>query len=470
MITPLQSAAASISTTLMKSILESSEQRRAEDEKKKTGISSQDDEMLKAKIDASAARDARNDKINAHVFSSLANEESPISRLAARLTDALKIRRQEGELITDFGQRVKDALFFVERIGLAEAQDVVKGGVKYGFPSTDKITLKRFQVSAEDLRAAQDGSNPKPSANTLAILRFMKANDVAQGENEEDDDFSGRIGYKFAEYRVTLGESIMDIERISGLRELGISAADMAQAIQEPYGAMAKAIEKKLDEKAKNERDTLREMKRAVQRLDDVTDVKSKAELILERDGPKDPTKLEDDQTRAEREKDIRDREAGEKLKDVQKVQDAVGALNEAAQKDATAPADGEGGETNSSEGGAAAIDLLTTLAAGAQAVKTTASAEATAGSTPTTAQAETPDTEKSDAELENEQLTLVATAGKSESVTGDQDGDADTAILAISVDEIGIYDLIKRKANATEAVDGSAGSATAEATSSKAA
>ena len=63
-----------------------------------------------------------------------------------------------------------------------------------------------------------------------------------------------------------------------------------------------------------------------------------------------------------------------------------------------------------------------------------------------------------------------MATAGKTDSITGTTNAGAEAAILGISVDEIGIYDLIKRKAEAAEARGKSADEASASPVSAKSA
>ncbi|OLP59137.1 hypothetical protein BJF93_04270 [Xaviernesmea oryzae] len=440
MITPLQSSAATVSKTLLQSILDSSQQRQAEKEARNKSSSTQD-EMLKARIAASKSHAALNDKINAHFFGSQAHEESPLEKLAGRFISALGMKRQDGELDTDYGQRIKDGLYFMDRIGLDEALRAVKQG-----PSQE-LTLKRFGVKAADIRAVQEGTSEKPSEAALTITRFLTLNDIKQDSDEDDMSFSERVGYELGKARATLGKSVADVEKVSGLRALGVSAGEMAEAIQSPYGDTAKMIAKKLEDQTRDQKSDTREMQRAVQRLDDVANPKTKAELLLERDEPKDPTKLEDEKTRAEREDDIRAREAGEKLKDVQKVQDAVADINKEAaktdrQEGENAPADEAVGPADAAEG----ADLLLTLAAGVENAK---SADKTTATDSTRAETSGPEDQKSQDELEEEQLTLVALAGNQGSITGPAvapppEGKDD--ILVVAVDEIGIYDLLKHK------------------------
>ncbi len=218
----------------------------------------------------------------------------------------------------------------------------------------------------------------------------------------------------------------------------------MIEAIKRPYGDVAQAIKGILADKAAEDKSTTSETTKVLQRLEDIADPKTEEELKLER-LEKDPTRVEDAETRKEREEDIRTLEAADKLEDIEKLQDAVKEGNDAA---------AEGKETETGAGSdpvAAAIETIQVLAAGAEVAQAQADSETdgatTVGSTDGEDAAQAADETPDDEETKQAQLVALARAGQG-AQTQAGDASAEQEIFALSIDEDGLYDyLAKRKA-----------------------
>jgi len=225
--------------------------------------------------------------------------------------------------------------------------------------------------------------------------------------------------------RATAPKNVNDLEESTGLKELGISAQQMIAAIANPFGDAARAVKNALNDQAQGTQFMTRETMKVIQRLEDVADPKTKEELQAER-GKNRMGEINDAEVAAEREEDIQTRDAQGKLEDVQKLQDVVKEHIDAAAEEKAQGTDGQGPVDISSE-----IALISVLAA-------------------------TPSSETAQAENDNEPAETDA-ATKTEA---DQKDDAEklldvqavvdnarSAILPISIDDNGIYALLKKKA-----------------------
>jgi hypothetical protein len=296
MITPLQSSAGTVTTTLMQSMIDQAEEKRVEDEKKARKETKEDD-ILKARISASKSHAALNDKVNAHFFGALKSDDNAMAELISRFLNVLGVARDEGESDADFGTRVEDSLTLLSTIGKDEAN----------LPSDKrKITLARFVVSIGDVNAVLDGSDENPSTNAMMAARFVTRYGLTRNDGESDADYSNRIGEKMADVRKSMPASIAELEKKTGLRDLGLTAAQMVAAIKSPSGQQSQIIQEALDDKARDTGISTEDSQVAIQRLEDIADPKSIEELKLERTKQPDPTRVENAETRKEREEDIR--------------------------------------------------------------------------------------------------------------------------------------------------------------------
>ncbi|WEZ84921.1 hypothetical protein P6U16_10570 [Rhizobium sp. 32-5/1] len=375
-----------------------------------------------------------NARINEHFFGALQRDENPLATLIARFTAVMGVTQGADESSLDFGTRLEDALYFADYVTKKDLD---------GKPM--KIGLATFRVSVGDLNAALDGSDKTPTAEALFLARFVTQNGLQQADGEDEAGYRLRMKDALTAARQDAPNSVAEVEKRSGLTELGISAAQMIEAIKRPYGDAAQAIKAMLADKAEEDKSTTSETTKVLQRLEDIADPKTEEELKLER-LEKDPTRVEDAETRKEREADIRTLEAADKLEDIEKLQDAVKEGNEAAAEDT---------ETETGAGSdpvAAAIETIQVLAAGAEVAQTQADAEAdgggsTAGSTAPDGSAQSADETPSDEETKEAQLVALARAGQG-SQTPAGDVSEEQEIFALSIDEDGLYDyLAKRKA-----------------------
>lgn len=426
MLPPTQQASTTLVTSLVQSIVDDIEKRRIEEEEKLSG--KKEDKVVKAQVRSDDVSKAANAKINEHFFGALKRDENPLATLIARFTSAVGIAQETGESSDDFATRLTDSLVFVQMI----SKDAVSG------KTAEPVSLARFGVSASEIAEINADATENPSDMALTLARFAKQNGLEQGVDETDDAFSNRIGASLTDYRKTLVESIPALEKKSGLTELGITAEQMIEAIRRPYGTQAEAIGTILDDKATEEKTLTADVSKVLQRLEDIANPKTIEELKAER-LENDPTKVEDAETHKEREETIDALEAGEKLEDVQDLHEAVRKGNEAAAKngDAKDPLTGETAET-------IAIEAIQVLAAGAEIAQT--QAEALNGDDVETSTLSQSD--KSTGEVkppsDEEQAIMLARAGQADDAQRSEDAQKD--ILAVTIDENGIYDLLAKR------------------------
>jgi hypothetical protein len=453
MITPLQASAGTVSTTLMQSMIDQADEKRIEDEKKARKDTKEDD-ILKARISASKSHAALNDKVNAHFFGALKSDDNPMAQLISRFLNVLGVERGKDETDLDFGTRVEDSLTLVQMIGKKEANLPIVSPIPGG---AQEITLARFRVSVDDIDAVLNGTAEEATDMAKMAARFVTQYGLTQNEGEEDIVYSKRIGETMASARKSMPASIEELETKTGLRDLGITAAQMVDAIKRPSGTQAKIIQEVLDDDARSNGTSAQDAQIAIQRLEDIADPKSIEELKLARTQQPDPTRVETAETRQEREEDIRKLEAGEKLEDVKDVQETIEKVNDAllnAPGNTGTPAvDGKPVADVVTSG-----DLLLTLAAGAEMAEIQDEAESAAASNSSAGKAdaagpEAGSTETSDeAKDEAEAAVTLARAGPGDAGTpGGEDGQA-SGILPVSLDENGIYEILKRQAEATRA------------------
>ena len=409
MLTPLQSAQSTAAISAMQSIVETIEERQRKEAEQASGRKN-DDIREQAHLQSDDAARQANTRINEHFFGSNARGGDTLAKVIARFSDTLGITQQDGESARAFAQRLSDKITLVDSVGLA-----AKG-------STLNVSLRSLGTTLSSVKEAMAGPSDDAAANLVA--RLALATGVTQGEDEADADFEQRLSAMLTRERGELPADVATLERKSGLTDLGLTASDIIGAIRNPYGTEAQRVKDALAEKAEEEKALTPEMRKVLARLEDAADPKSIEELKLDRT-KRDPTRVEDAETRKEREETIGKLEAGEKLEDVEKLQDAVGRANEDAVK-------GKADSRTPTE----AIDTIQLLAAGAEAteVDEKAPAKPDHGLSP---QTETP------AESTGEAVRNLDAAGVIEQ---EEREEAKKGIFALRVDDNGIYDLITRQ------------------------
>jgi hypothetical protein len=306
----------------------------------------------------------------------------------------------------------------------------------------DKVTEAKVSASEEARRAREKIASAlfgtgNADANQLRI-RLTERLAAKLGMDIDDARSSFKLGRALEE---ALNSNMKKfIEEELGLKAMGISAETLLRAIQNPYGDDAERLEKALV-KAANGGKLDTEVERVVQRMEATANPRTLEELKL---GPQgyDPTRVEDEQTRTERRKDIAAAEAGEKLDEVQKAQDVIEKNNAGS----AANVDGSGGPESATVGADAAAALITVFAAAAEQVDRSDGAAVAISAPP--AEAVTPgdgaaleDVYKEEAVSSEigEQLATEFLSSKAAEGPGDQ-------ILPIGIDDIGLYELLKRK------------------------
>ena len=178
-----------------------------------------------------------------------------------------------------------------------------------------------------------------------------------------------------------------------------------------------------LDEQAQGTRFMTRETLKVIQRLEDVADPKTREELQAER-GKDRIGEINDAEVKAEREQDIQARDAQGKLEDVQELQDVVKEHIDASGDDKTESVDPQAPAGTSSE-----TALIAVLAA--------VPAEQAAPAENENEPAETEAVTDLDADDDGEKLLDAQALVE----------DARNPILPISIDDNGLYELLKKKA-----------------------
>ncbi|WP_349436758.1 hypothetical protein [Pararhizobium sp. A13] len=430
MLPPSQQASTTLVTSMVQSIVDDIEKRRLEEEEKAKG-EKDDDKVLKARIKSDEVSQAANARINEHFFGALKRDENPMATLAARFSAVMGVTQITDESDMDFGSRLEDALAMTELVAKKDAD---------GEPTV--VGLATFSVSVEDLTAAVNGTDENPTGTTGLLARFVTRNDLEQADGETAEDYTLRMRAALTSARAGLPSSVAEVEAKSGLRDLGITAQEMIEAIKHPYGTAAQKIKTALDDKATEEKFLTADVSKVLQRLEEAADPKTIEELKEDR-LEKDPTKVEDAETRKEREESIRALEAGEKLEDVEDLHEALRKGNEAVLKGETGKQPGVDESGQSAD--AIAIQTIQVLAAGAEIAETQASIESDQ-SKETSASQDSADIAEDvrDAPSDEEQAIMLARAGQASEEPREEDAQQD--ILAVTVDEDGIYELLAKE------------------------
>lgn len=409
MLTPLASAGAAAIVSTMQSILDTLEERRREEAEKASG--QKRDDTPKANLQSDETARQANARINAHFFGSDARNDNTLAKLVSRFADALGLSQRDGETSRAFAKRLADAVTLVDSVALGD--------------KPLSVTLASLGTTLDAVKTAiAGGKTDDPTAALVA--RLADANGVRQGVEETDADFEARLSAMLTEQRGQGPKDVEALEKQSGLAALRLKASDLIAAIANPYGSEAGRVKDALADKAREEKTLTPEMRKVLARLEDAADPKSIEELKAER-VQRDPTRVEDAETRAEREEQIRALEAGEKLKDVRKLQEAVGEAHKAAAGK---------GEKAADDPVADALSTIQLLAAGADAAKR---AEQTKTG-PDEADAAAPD---QPAETTDEALRKLDEAGTK---TEEAREEARKDVFTLRVDENGVYDLITRQ------------------------
>lgn len=413
MLTPLQSAQSTAAVSAMQSIVETLEERQRQEAEKASGRKP-DEIREQAHLRSDDTARQANARINEHFFGSNAGSEDTLAKLVSRFSDALGLTQKDGESSREFAQRLADQLTLIDGIALP-----AKG-------SALNVTLGSLGTTLTAVKQAMSGPSDDATANLVARLALTA--DVTQGEDETDADFEQRLSSMLTRQRGELPADIATLEKKTGLSELGLEASDLVAAIRNPYGSEAERVKDALAEKAQDEKALTPEMQKVLARLEDAANPKSIEELKLDRTR-RDPTRVEDAETRKEREDTIRKLEAGKKLEDVQELQDAVGEAHD----DLNA---GKTKDKKATEPSAAALDTIQLLAAGAEATEITDKAPA-----------KTDDTlfknKDAAAETTGEAIRNLDAASTRELEEREA---AKKEVFALRVDDNGIYDLITRQ------------------------
>jgi hypothetical protein len=429
MLPPTQQASATLTTSLVQSIVDDIEKRRLEEEEKAKG-KRDEDKVLKARVTSDEVSQAANAKIDEHFFGALKRDENPLATLVSRFTAVMGMSQGIDESDMDFGSRLEDALTMADLVTKTDVD---------GKPMV--VGLDTFRVSVDDLTAAVDGTDENPTGMTGLLARFVVRNGLERAEGEDAADYKLRMRAALTQARAGMPSSVAEVEAKSGLRDLGITAREMIEAIKHPYGNAAQKIETILDDTAVEEKFLTADVSKVLQRLEEVADPKTIEELKAER-LQKDPTRVEDAETRKEREESIRALEAGEKLEDVEDLHEVIREGNEAVIKgeiDGKPSVDGA-----AQSAGALAIQTIQVLAAGIEIAEAQASIESSNANQVAASEKGAESTEVREAPSAEDQAVMLARAGQASEEPREEGAQKD--ILAVAIDENGIYELLAKK------------------------
>ncbi|CAN7584747.1 hypothetical protein [Neorhizobium tomejilense] len=305
---------------------------------------------------------------------------------------------------------------------------------------SDPVTEARISAS-EDARRARDKITSalfgvtKTDPNELKI-ELVDRLAAKLGIDTDEARSSYKLGRALEDaLKEMMPDEIGELVEDLGLEDIGISMDTLLSAIKNPYGDDNQRLMEGLNRKANGGKlDT--EVERVMQRLEDVADPKTLEELKL---GPQgyDPTRVEDAETRAERQADIEAAEASKKLEDVQKIQDVIEKKNDKANAEPAAD-----GATDT-----ASVDDTALLALFAAAAEQAAGSDTGDAADSLVSDDSSSKDESSDAVLaENEAPTNEMAAKAIEELAAKNADQSYADIVPVHVDEIGIYELLKKK------------------------
>lgn len=417
MLLPTEQAASTYLTDFMRGFVRDIEERQQEERKKAEGKrEDKQQEALKAQIRPDESAAAANAKINAHFFGALKRDENPMATLISNFADALGLAQGSDESAGDFADRLATAVAFTRLVSR-----------EYADGQAIPVTLKTFGASADSVKSIMKGETSDkddPKARLAARIG------LDAGVDPESGDFSGQMEKALTDARGKLPKTVEEVEEKSGLRKLGLTAEELIEAIRRPWGDTARKVQAALDAQASDERTLTKDVAKVIQRLEDIADPKTSSELKSERSRD-DPTRVEDAETRAEREKDIQVRESQEKVEDVKKRQDAIG---EQIRGDGDPAKNGEGAPGS---GGIEATEVIQVLAASAEASQTAAVAKSA-----TATKSESP-VDDGDPTVMSREEQIYLVENHSPEAAAEAQQQARNDILQVNVDDIGLYRLI---------------------------
>lgn len=408
MITPLQQTAGIAVNDLMRSMVEAIEDRQREEREKANGTKK--DDAVKTQPQPDESHRVANEKISSYLFGFMKLDPDAFTSLISRFSSALGISQDTNESSFSFARRLQDALTLTTSFSKTDAQG-----------KATMISLKSFGVSeAQVVDVLNNGVTTKTDPMAALAARIAQH----AGLTGQEQDFGAQMSTAITAMRATLPKDDTELEEATGLKELGISAQQMIAAIANPYGDEARAVKDALNDQAQGTRFMTRETLKIIQRLEDVADPETKEELQAER-GEERIGEINDAEVKAEREKDIRALDVQGKLEDVQELQDVVKEHIDASKDDKT-----EGADTQKPVDISPETALISVLAATPKEEAAPAENE----DEPTKTEAA-----ESRADAENEAQKLLDAQGLVK--------DARAAILPISIDDNGLYELLKKKA-----------------------
>jgi len=389
-------------------MVEAIEDRQREEREKANGTKK--DEAVKTQPQPDESHRVANEKISSYLFGIMKPDADAFASLVSRFSSALGVTQEADESSFSFARRLQDALTLTDNFEKTDAQG-----------KATPISLTSFGVSETQVtEVLNNGVTAKTDPMVALAARIAKG----AGLTGKEEDFGEQMSKAIMAMRATLPKNVSDLEESTGLKQLGISARQMIAAIANPYGDEARAVKDALNDQAQGTRFMTRETLKIIQRLEDVADPKTKEELQAER-GEERIGEINDAEVKAEREKDIKALDVQGKLEDVQELQDVVKEHIDASKNDKA-----EGADTQEPVDISRETALISVLAA-------------------------TPKEEAGPAENENEPANTEAAANPADAENEakkllDAQGlvkDARTAILPISIDDNGLYELLKKKA-----------------------
>ncbi|WCJ64822.1 hypothetical protein [Agrobacterium tumefaciens] len=407
MITPLQQTAGIAVNDIMRSMVEAIEDRQREEREKANGTKK--DDAVKTQPQPDESHRVANEKISSYLFGIMKPDADAFASLVSRFSSALGVTQEADESSFSFARRLQDSLTLTDNFEKTDAQ---------GKATT--ISLTSFGVSETQVTdVLNNGVTAKTDPMAALAARIAKG----AGLTGKEEDFGEQMSKAIMAMRATLPKNVSDLEESTGLKQLGISARQMIAAIANPYGDEARAVKDALNDQAQGTRFMTRETLKIIQRLEDVADPKTKEELQAER-GEERIGEINDAEVKAEREKDIKALDAQGKLEDVQELQDVVKEHIDASKNDKTE------GDTQKPVDISPETALISVLAATPKEDAGPAENENDPANTQAAA---------NPADAENEAKKLLNAQGLVK--------DARTAILPISIDDNGLYELLKKKA-----------------------
>lgn len=223
---------ARVVTALMQSALSDVEKQREAEEARlaqKRGLAAP---VIQPDANAAKAKS----KIISGLFGPDRIDADPLVKLVAHAARVMGIELKEGEPSYALAAKMTNAVQFIE---LVDRPAMILRNYK--------LTLESIDL---DLKMVMEAQAKGGTDNGLAgvIARIAADGGVTRNALESDGDYLKRLEAFLTEKRKALPDTLLELEKMTGLWDLGVTIHNLIEATRNPYGEDAKRIRSALDD------------------------------------------------------------------------------------------------------------------------------------------------------------------------------------------------------------------------------